>query len=211
MLTPLYTPELARNHSPENPNPYETVLDYLTSPELATDAALGRVTLALIKPSLDTAMLGEEPMSDLEAADVVEREIALGMGLKFSVSLDLDTVEEFYGGEPKHNSMLPSPPLTNPAYPTRWEEFVDLMISGPLTVLILRDEEGNAIDRWRSQLGHWNVEARRDPSTIRGRHAKDNHNNLLHGSDSPASAVREIEIISNLLRRKIAALQGQQN
>jgi len=210
MLKPLYVPELSRSHISENAESYETVLSYLASPELAIDAALGKVTLALIKPSLETAMLDTQPMSDAKAADTLEEEITnLGIGLKFSVTLDLATVDAFYDGQPKYGSMLPNPPLTSPKYPSRWEEFVDLMTSGPVTILILRDEESKAVERWRSQLGHWDVEARRDPNTIRGRHARGNHNNLLHGSDSPGSAVREIRIIGSLLSNKIALVRDR--
>jgi nucleoside diphosphate kinase len=71
----------------------------------------------------------------------------------------------------------------------------------------LGDENGEAVSKWRSQLGHWNVEAKRDLSTIRGRWARDNHNNLLHGSDSPESALREIHIVSNLFERALMNLR----
>ena len=173
----------------------ETVT-YFRSPVVQENATNGFLTLGMIKPSLHDAFI-DASIHDAVAAEIVA---------KASIAFDSEAVNEFYKGGP-YDSMYPNPPIRDPQYANRWEEYVDMMASGPSTILLLGQEDGEAVSTWRSQLGHWNIEANRDPKTIRGRYARDNHNNILHGSDSPESVLREMSIVSNLFERALISLR----
>ena len=68
-------------------------------------------------------------------------------------------------------------------------ELVDFMISGPVVVQVLEGE--NAIAAYRTVMGATNP-ANADAGTIRKEFAESIEANSVHGSDSPASAAREI-------------------
>ncbi|MBM7566946.1 nucleoside-diphosphate kinase [Paenibacillus sacheonensis] len=68
-------------------------------------------------------------------------------------------------------------------------ELVDYLTSGPVCAMIWQGE--HAVENARALIGKTNpVEA--SPGTIRGDFAMDIAGNIVHGSDSPASAAREI-------------------
>ncbi|MCU1599451.1 MAG: Nucleoside-diphosphate kinase [Frankiales bacterium] len=70
-------------------------------------------------------------------------------------------------------------------------ELVDFITGGPLVALVV--EGPNAVVGTRRLMGVTNpVEA--TPGSIRGDHALEIGQNLVHGSDSPESAAREIGI-----------------
>ena len=72
---------------------------------------------------------------------------------------------------------------------------MDFITSGPAVVQIL---EGDAcITSYRSLMGATNPEEA-DEGTIRKKFAESISKNAVHGSDSPESADREIEIMSTL-------------
>ena len=71
----------------------------------------------------------------------------------------------------------------------------NFMSSGPCIFMVL--EKDNAIEDWRKLMGPTNYdrEARFLPHTIRGafgRYKRPTHETVVHGSDSPESAVREL-------------------
>ncbi|MCE3231798.1 MAG: nucleoside-diphosphate kinase [Rickettsiaceae bacterium] len=68
-------------------------------------------------------------------------------------------------------------------------ELVDFMVSAPVVVQVLQGE--NAIAKYREVMGATNPE-NAAPGTIRKEHAKNVGENSVHGSDSAASAAREI-------------------
>lgn len=70
-------------------------------------------------------------------------------------------------------------------------ELCDFMTSGPIVVQVL--EGDNAIARYRDVMGATNP-ANAAEGTIRKVHALSVGENTVHGSDSPASAKREIEL-----------------
>jgi nucleoside diphosphate kinase len=70
------------------------------------------------------------------------------------------------------------------------------MTDGDTTAILLYSPEGDAVQLWRQQLGHWDINNRRDPSTQRGAFGVDNYNNLAHGSDAVTSVQRDLSIIS---------------
>ena len=76
-----------------------------------------------------------------------------------------------------------------------FNELVDFITSGPAVVQIL---EGDAcITSYRSLMGATNPEEAKE-GTIRKKFAESISKNAVHGSDSPESADREIEIMSAL-------------
>ncbi|RME34223.1 MAG: nucleoside-diphosphate kinase [Gammaproteobacteria bacterium] len=73
-----------------------------------------------------------------------------------------------------------------------FESLVDFMTSGPVVVQVLEGED--AIARYRKLMGATDPR-KAEPGTLRYRFARDNEDmamNAVHGSDSPASAEREI-------------------
>ncbi len=70
-----------------------------------------------------------------------------------------------------------------------YNDLVEFMTSGPVIVQVL--EGDNAIARNRELMGATNP-AEAEPGTIRADFAKSIDANAVHGSDSPASAQREI-------------------
>lgn len=70
-------------------------------------------------------------------------------------------------------------------------ELVDFITSGPIVAMVVRGDK--AIKVVRTMMGATNpVEAA--PGTIRGDFALSIANNIVHGSDSELSAIREIKI-----------------
>ena len=72
-----------------------------------------------------------------------------------------------------------------------YQPLCDFMTSGPCTVMIL--EKADAIAQWRALLGATDS-SKAQPGTIRAKYGTDGRRNACHGSDSPASAAREIAI-----------------
>ena len=68
---------------------------------------------------------------------------------------------------------------------------IEFITSGPLVALVA--EGPSAIEAFRSLAGATNPVAAA-PGTIRGDHALQVTENIVHGSDSPDSAAREIKI-----------------
>jgi nucleoside-diphosphate kinase len=74
---------------------------------------------------------------------------------------------------------------------TFFGELVDFITSGPIVAMVVRGEK--AIKVVRTMMGTTNpVEAA--PGTIRGDFALSMAQNIIHGSDSELSAIREIKI-----------------
>jgi nucleoside-diphosphate kinase len=70
-------------------------------------------------------------------------------------------------------------------------ELVDFITSGPVVIAWLEGE--SAIEVWRTLIGPTNPVAA-PPGTIRGDHATVITENIVHGSDSPESAARELSL-----------------
>lgn len=199
---PYFNPELARSEVEEDSPVLGEVIELLEDPRLKEEVLAGNVTLAMIRPEVgpDANLQG---LTDTDAADRIEEEITgLGMMAKFSFKFTPAIIEEFYGGGPQE-SMLKEAPINSTAYDSRWPEFIDFMSSGPVTALLLYSENGDAIEKWRSHLGHWNIDKVRDESTIRGKFGVNKYNNLVHGSDSPESVAKELDIIKRNLAMQI--------
>jgi nucleoside-diphosphate kinase len=72
-----------------------------------------------------------------------------------------------------------------------YKALVGFMTSGPAVALVL--EGNNAIEVTRKLMGETNA-AEAEPGTIRGDLALSRSNNLVHGSDSPESARKELAL-----------------
>lgn len=70
-----------------------------------------------------------------------------------------------------------------------FETLVDFMTSGPLVALVLKGE--NVIPGWRNMMGATNFKEAKE-GTIRRDFATAIERNVVHGSDAPESAAREI-------------------
>ncbi|WP_294947409.1 nucleoside-diphosphate kinase [Sulfurivirga sp.] len=70
-----------------------------------------------------------------------------------------------------------------------WETLLTNMTAGPSVVMVLSGDD--AIARWRALMGPTDP-AQGEPGQLRHDLAESMERNSVHGSDSPASAVREI-------------------
>jgi nucleoside-diphosphate kinase len=70
-------------------------------------------------------------------------------------------------------------------------ELVDFMTSGPVMLMVLSGE--NAVAKNREIMGATDPK-KAAPGTIRAKHGDNVGENAVHGSDSPASAAREIAL-----------------
>lgn len=70
-----------------------------------------------------------------------------------------------------------------------YRDLVDYMISGPVVVQVLEGE--SAVARNREIMGATDPK-KADPGTIRADLAKSIEQNVVHGSDSPENAAREV-------------------
>jgi nucleoside-diphosphate kinase len=124
-------------------------------------------TLAIIKPDAVAAHLSGKII------DRIEQEGFTIVDMR-KISLDRELAEKFYAefqGKPF------------------FHQLVDFMTSGPIMVLVL--EKLNAIDAWRELMGFPDPKDAKE-GTLRKQFGTDIGRNAVHGSNSPASAEREI-------------------
>jgi nucleoside-diphosphate kinase len=126
-------------------------------------------TLVLIKPDAMRRGLAGEILRRFEARGLELREGKL-------LTVDRALAEEHYAEHAE-----------KPFY----GELVEFITSGPTLALVLEGE--GAIATVRTTMGATNP-ADAGPGTIRGDLALSMPNNLVHGSDSPESAAREIAL-----------------
>ncbi|TXT50423.1 MAG: nucleoside-diphosphate kinase [Spirochaetes bacterium] len=72
-----------------------------------------------------------------------------------------------------------------------FDELVEYIISGPVIALVLQGD--NAVRRLRTLCGPTKIDDSQ-PGTIRGDYAMHINLNIIHASDSPESAAREIAL-----------------
>ncbi len=124
-------------------------------------------TLAIIKP--DAMFAGHK-----DAILAVIKNHGFSIIAQKETTLSQEQAEMFYD-EHKARGFFP--------------ELVEFMISGPVTLLVL--EKKNAVQEWRDLMGATNP-AEALPGTIRKVFGTSKGNNASHGSDSLASAAREV-------------------
>ncbi|HNP59028.1 MAG TPA: nucleoside-diphosphate kinase [Gordonia sp. (in: high G+C Gram-positive bacteria)] len=71
-------------------------------------------------------------------------------------------------------------------------DLIEFITSGPLIAAVV--EGPRAIAAWRQLAGGTDPVEKATPGSIRGDFALETQTNLVHGSDSPESALREIEL-----------------
>ena len=126
-------------------------------------------TLILIKPDAVERRLAGEILGRIEARGFVVR-----AGRLVTASRDL--------GERHYDEHREKP---------FFGELVDFITSGPAWALVVEGED--AIATMRKTIGATNP-ANAEPGTIRGDLAMSMPDNLVHGSDSPESAAREVAL-----------------
>ena len=127
-------------------------------------------TLVLIKPDgVDRLLVG----------DIIARIERKGLRL---VALELKTADDEVarGHYAEHEG--------KPFYPS----LLEFITSGPLVAAVL--EGPRAVAAFRQIAGGTDPVEKAVPGTIRGDYALNTQNNLVHGSDSPESAEREIAL-----------------
>jgi len=124
-------------------------------------------TLVLIKPDAMQRQLAGEILARFERRGLAVREAKL-------VTVDRELAERHYA----EHSEKPF-----------FGELVEFITSGPTLALVLEGE--GAIATVRRTMGATNP-ADSEPGSIRGDFALSMPDNLVHGSDSPESAEREI-------------------
>ncbi len=126
-------------------------------------------TLVLVKPDAMRRRLAGEIIGRLERRGLVLRAAKV-------VHVDRELAERHYA---EH--------VEKPFF----GELVDFITSAPTLALVLEGEDAIAVSR--ATIGATNP-AQAAPGTIRGDLALAMPNNLVHGSDSPESAQREIAL-----------------
>jgi len=200
-----YKSETARQNVLEKAPDSEVIrnlIDFLNDKDLSDEIQKGNITLALIRSNLDTTT--NQMASDYEIAEIIEENITgLGLIAKFSIDFDFKAYEEFYDGAPRE-ALQNLAPKRHGEYENRWQEFGNtIMANGATTVLLLHSLDGDAITKWRQQVGNRDIENNRDESTLRGKFGLDNYSTIIHGSDSPDAVIRELDVIKSCLIRKI--------
>jgi len=126
-------------------------------------------TLALIKPDgVSRALVG----------DVISRIERKGLRV---VAMDLRTLDA--GTAKTHYDEHATKPF--------FDSLVEFITSGPLVAMVL--EGPRAIEAFRALAGATDP-INAAPGTIRGDHALEVQENIVHGSDSTESAAREIKL-----------------
>ncbi|MGY1740052.1 MULTISPECIES: nucleoside-diphosphate kinase [unclassified Blastococcus] len=126
-------------------------------------------TLVLVKPDGVARGLVGEVISRLEAKGL--RLVAAELR-----TLSRETAEEHYG-EHRERPFFPS--------------LVEFITGGPLLALVV--EGPRAIEAFRALAGATDP-VKAAPGTIRGDFALEVQSNIVHGSDSPESAAREVAL-----------------
>ena len=140
------------------------------APAVVTLAGVTERTLVLVKPDgVQRKLVGE----------VVSRIERKGLDL---VALDLRTVDRELATQ--HYAEHDGKPF--------FEELISFITSGPVLAAVV--EGPRAIAAWRQVAGGTDPVEKAAPGSIRGDLALETGSNLVHGSDSPSSADREIKL-----------------
>ena len=127
-------------------------------------------TFSIIKPDATARHLENEINEKIQAA---------GLKIIASKHIEHPTRAQFEAFYAEHKG--------KPFY----EGLLAFMTSGPIVVQVLEGEE--AITRYRTLMGKTDP-AEADEGTLRRSYAESKSLNSVHGSDSPASAAREIAL-----------------
>lgn len=127
------------------------------------------VTFAMIKPNATARSLIGAIIQILESKGLQLCDAKL-------IKMDKDTCETFYK---EHKEKV------------FFNSLVDFILSGPVFVMALKGKD--AILKTREIMGHTDPKKAK-PGTIRALYGESIEKNSIHGSDSPASAKRELAL-----------------
>jgi len=168
----------------------DIIRDFLKRPDTQEAIEQGRMTLGIIKPAVNEGVnFPKNIHSDHHSARyIVERFIEPawipeGILVQFAVPLSPEQAQKLYV---EHQGKK------------FFEDLIDYISSGPVTFLLLYDESGRAVERWRHIMGATDPK-QADFESIRGTHAPSLEHNLVHGSDSRESAAQEIGLFVEIL------------
>lgn len=172
----------------------ELIVKVLSHPGLKTLAEEGKITLGMIKPHIETG--NNLPLDQDDAAGVIAGEIGdehIVFNQPFFMTRE--DIEAFYPHVKES--------LTRSGNIEAWENMEEFMSSAPINLLLLYFPKGNAVNSWRNLMGPTMPERARSeaPDSIRGRHATELPNNIVHGSDSPESVIKEMGIFADAFTR----------
>lgn len=210
-------------------DPKELARLLLTSPEMTELINYNKVTVAMIKPRLDKHLdlkkarkvadainapgfnellnsnqfTTDSELSKILINDLLPKDDSITPILSVSVQFDENLLEKFYGFQDENDP--PSSPMSrmmkiqaNPGR-TQWEEFKEMMLMGPSTLIVMLAKDGEAREKWRQKIGpSWNV-INAKPWELRHM-ALGNFCNIWHGSSSEVAVMHEIGLISEFIK-----------
>lgn len=167
----------------------ELATDLINHREFQEATQAGHVTYGMVKPHVNTAKEENKSLSDDEVAEAIISEIEspLQPTIVRHTFMPEQVAQIFYDNL---RGKRGSDEIFN-----RVTEF---MSGGAITGLVLLNEEGDAIQEWRNQIGATNPTEAAE-GTIRKIFADSIENNVVHGSDSAENAQREMNIFVGLL------------
>lgn len=172
----------------------DTIVELLKSPDVSDLVDKGSLTLGMIKPQVGTAL--GLPYNDDEAAKVLMHEIDPSrVVFNFAYKFTHAQTEVFYALiKEQYQDVI------TPIGDSIWESLYNFAPSGPLSIMLLQDEGGDAVQWWRNRMGNTQP-GKAAKESIRGRHAVQEMlpNNLVHGSGSVDEAKREIGLVADIL------------
>lgn len=148
----------------------------------------GGVTFGMIKPQPHLAHPDNHGKGEDAIAGEIMRSIRPPLGILASAHthIPLPQSQTFYSN------------LVGLGDGSIYRRVTNFMSGGAVTGLILSDNDSNAVSLWRQQIGSTRP-ADAAPGTLRNRFAVNVENNVVHGSDSIASARAEIKQFSDWL------------
>lgn len=180
------------------------IVEVLEHPNLQELINEGKITLGAIKPRVHESKLGVD--NDTEAEQILLKMIDPSLEIVFSISLapKPEDVEGFYPDEVKERlkTLKGEEDKINV-----WDSFKTYMLTGPVTYFLLYSEDGNAVDKWRKQMGATNpLKAKK--GTIRGNYAFSIRQNMVHGSsgDNPKEKIENVTKETAWLRKKVKSV-----
>lgn len=192
-------------------------MDLVNSNEVMSDIRAGKLALIIFRPNLSRAVV--QDMLDHQASDMDiinyfmnQKFLEFSDAVMIHAKLDHEFVNELYGREAGVIKTMQG----RRAYPegskvegisNSWDDFLHLMTSGISTLALLRGGITDATGRIREAIGsHQDLERRNEGLShnaygIRASYARNAYNNLIHGSDSPADTLGELQVFNRYLER----------
>lgn len=192
-------------------------MDFVNSSEVVSDIHAGKLALVIFRPNLSKAVFQEMLDHQATEMDIInyfmnQKFLEFSDAVMIHAKLDQEFVSELYGREAGVIKTMQGrraylegskvEGITN-----SWDDFLQLMTSGISTLVLLRGEITDATGRIRTTIGsHQDLERRNeglpyDAYGIRASYASSAYNNLIHGSDSPADILGELQVFSRYLER----------